>query len=112
MNDTVAGLLPVCTEDEVPEKGGLRIERPELPESIVIFRYAEQYHAVSELCSHAGASLLGGKVVDCEVACPLHFARFDLRTGQACSLPAIAPIEVYPLKVSDGIIHVVLPSRE
>jgi len=37
----------------------------------------------------------------CEVVCPRHGSRFDLRTGTPLSLPAYVPVETYPVRVRD-----------
>ena len=42
--------------------------------------------------------------------CPRHGARFDVRTGQALTLPAYLPVETYPVRVrDDGIVVVEVP---
>jgi 3-phenylpropionate/trans-cinnamate dioxygenase ferredoxin subunit len=43
-----------------------------------------------------------GEVCGHEVMCPLHGARFDLRTGRHLSLPAVRPVASYPVKVEGG----------
>ena len=41
----------------------------------------------------------------CQVVCPRHGARFDLRTGNALTLPAYLPVATYPVRVrEDGMI--------
>ena len=37
----------------------------------------------------------------CEVVCPRHGSRFDLRTGDALTLPAYLPVATYPVRVRD-----------
>jgi len=34
--------------------------------------------------------------------CPRHGARFDVRTGDALTLPAFEPVATYQVKVQDG----------
>lgn len=63
-------------------------------------------HAVDDVCSHAEVSLSEGEVEDCAIECWLHGSRFDLRTGQPTSLPATAPIAVYPVEVRDGTVYI------
>jgi 3-phenylpropionate/trans-cinnamate dioxygenase ferredoxin subunit len=42
-------------------------------------------------------------VDDCSIECWLHGSRFDLRTGEALSLPATAPVPVFDVIVEgDG----------
>jgi len=56
------------------------------------------------MCSHAEASLSEGDVYDCKVECPLHGAEFDLKTGDAVTLPATKPVNRYKVNVEDGYI--------
>lgn len=58
-------------------------------------------HAVGDTCSHADVSLAEGELEDCEIECWLHASRFDLRTGEPLSLPAIRPVPVFPVTL-DG----------
>lgn len=69
---------------------------------IVVFNVGEGYYAVDAWCSHEKASLAIGEVTDHEIMCPLHGARFDLRTGRHLSLPAVRPIGSYPVRVENG----------
>jgi 3-phenylpropionate/trans-cinnamate dioxygenase ferredoxin component len=74
---------------------------------IGLFKTADgTFHAVSPWCTHAKVSLLTGDVEGCEVICPLHGARFDLRDGSHLCLPAVRPLEHYPLRLEDGHIWV------
>ena len=38
-----------------------------------------------------------------------HGANFDLRTGEALTLPAFTPVETYPVLVEDRVVKVELP---
>ncbi|HEY8241544.1 MAG TPA: non-heme iron oxygenase ferredoxin subunit [Kiritimatiellia bacterium] len=69
---------------------------------IGLFKLADEFFAVSAWCSHQKSSLVHGDVYNHEIECPLHGARFDLRTGQHRSLPAVRPIARYDVKVEDG----------
>ncbi|MCW2722508.1 MAG: Rieske (2Fe-2S) domain protein [Pseudonocardia sp.] len=99
----------VCAVRDVPAGEGIRIERPELPEPIAVFNDGGRLFALSDMCSHADASLADGEVTDCQVECPMHFARFDLVTGRPRSLPALLPVRTYEVTVHDGDVHVTLP---
>ena len=41
--------------------------------------------------------------------CPRHGANFDLRTGEALTLPAFTPVETFPVLVENGVVKVELP---
>jgi 3-phenylpropionate/trans-cinnamate dioxygenase ferredoxin subunit len=69
--------------------------------SICVARVGDQVFAVDDICSHSDASLSEGEITDFKIECWLHGAEFDLRTGEALTPPAVAPIKVYPVVV-DG----------
>ena len=69
--------------------------------TICVTRVGDQVFAVDDTCSHSDASLSEGDVTDFKIECWLHGAEFDLRTGEALTPPAVAPIKVYPVIV-DG----------
>lgn len=70
---------------------------------IALFRNEEgQFYATADTCTHEQWSL--GEDSDLEgneVVCPLHLARFDIRTGQPLCLPATVPLRTFPVEVSD-----------
>ena len=71
---------------------------------IALFNYEGEYYALDDMCSHAEASLSEGDVYDCKVECPLHGAEFDLKTGDAVTLPATKPVNKYKVDVEDDYI--------
>jgi 3-phenylpropionate/trans-cinnamate dioxygenase ferredoxin subunit len=70
-------------------------------ESICVARVGDQVFAVNDICSHSDASLSEGDITDFKIECWLHGAEFDLRTGEALTPPAVAPIKTYSVTV-DG----------
>jgi len=48
---------------------------------IAVFNSGGEFHAISDTCVHAGASLGTGWLQDDYVACPLHGWRFNIKTG-------------------------------
>ncbi len=80
---------------------------------VIVAHLGDGFHAVEDRCSHAASRL------DCSrlyhgalIACPMHGARFDLRTGAAKSAPAIFPLTVFPVRIADGRIEVGLPDLQ
>ncbi|MGE0295483.1 MAG: Rieske (2Fe-2S) protein, partial [Pseudonocardia sp.] len=63
-------------------------------------------HALDNVCSHAGGLLSRGEIDGRVVTCPLHGARFDLRTGQVARGPAHTAQPVLPTRVRNGWIEV------
>jgi 3-phenylpropionate/trans-cinnamate dioxygenase ferredoxin subunit len=69
--------------------------------TICVTRVGDEVFAIDDTCSHSDASLSEGEVTDFKIECWLHGAEFDLRTGEALTPRAVAPIKVYPVIV-DG----------
>jgi 3-phenylpropionate/trans-cinnamate dioxygenase ferredoxin subunit len=68
---------------------------------LCLVRQGAEVFAVDDICSHAEASLSEGEVSPGKIECWLHGAEFDLRTGEALTPPAIAPLAVYTVTI-DG----------
>jgi len=77
---------------------------------IAICNTGEGYYAIDDVCTHDGGPLDQGQLSGKEIECPRHGARFDVTTGRALCLPAVRPVRTYPVRVSDGVIEVELPS--
>ena len=93
-------LVKVAETHEIPEGKAKRVLVKRQP--IAIFHCDGAYFAIADTCSHAEASLAEGQLMSgCKVACPLHGAQFDIRTGQALTFPAVSPVEAYKVTV-DG----------
>jgi len=58
---------------------------------IAVFRSGGRFYALDDICTHRYASLADGSVGDGWVECPVHAARFSLRTGEALCPPATEP---------------------
>ena len=76
--------------------------------SVGVYNLDGEYYAIEDRCSHDDGPLCEGEF-DPEtgiVICPRHGANFDIRTGDALTLPAYQPVAVYPVRVVDGFIRV------
>lgn len=80
-------------------------------EYIIVFNIGGEYFAIADLCSHDDGPLGDGEVIDHAVACPRHGARFDLRSGEALTFPAVQDIPAYPVRIKDGAVEVGLPKE-
>ena len=77
---------------------------------IAVCTVAGRLHAVANGCPHGFARLSDGFLLDHELECPLHQARFDLRTGAVTCGPATEGVRCYPVKEADGQVWVQLPA--
>lgn len=71
-----------------------------------------EFHAFEDVCTHQFAHLSEGEFVGSEIKCPLHGAKFDIKSGAAKTLPAVKPVPKHEVKVEDGNVYVALnPKR-
>jgi 3-phenylpropionate/trans-cinnamate dioxygenase ferredoxin subunit len=95
-------LQRVCSVDDVPTAGALRVEvdGPTGTVEVAVVRDEDGgLHAISDICTHQAIALSEGEVEGCEIECWLHGSRFDLRTGRPSGLPAVQPVPVYQVVV-------------
>jgi 3-phenylpropionate/trans-cinnamate dioxygenase ferredoxin subunit len=57
--------------------------------------------AIEDRCSHEAETLSEGVLVGCEVECPWHLGRFDVRSGAPVAPPPTEPVATFPV-VIDG----------
>jgi 3-phenylpropionate/trans-cinnamate dioxygenase ferredoxin component len=76
--------------------------------SIGVYNCGGELYALEDRCSHDDGPLCEGDWDEdlCRVVCPRHGSSFDLHTGRPLSLPAIEPVETYPVLVEDGVVKV------
>ncbi len=90
--------------DEIPADGLLPGRVGD--EDALLVRVGDNVRVVGAKCTHLGAPLKDGLVVDGELRCPWHHACFDLATGRAAKAPAFSPLPVWPLTVENGHVRV------
>jgi len=92
----------VCSVEDVPEGEARRFAVDGRLVAVVNLG-DEGFRAVDAICSHEHYYLDEGEVdVDLEtIECPKHGSTFDLDTGKARTLPAIKPVDVFPVTVTD-----------
>src|SRR5437588_207840 len=68
-----------------------------LGRGLLVAHLDDGFHAIENRCSHAASQLDGTRILKGgQVMCPLHGARFDIRTGAAKTAPAFRGIPTYP----------------
>ncbi len=77
---------------------------------IALYRSQGEFYATDNRCTHAEALMSEGYLEDGCIECPLHQARFDIRTGAALCAPATEPLRTYPVKREGDEIFVGAPS--
>ncbi len=102
----MAEFVTVAKVDDIPE--GTAQAFTVNGEFIAIARCDGQFYAVDNVCSHEYAELAEGEVDtdECTIECPLHGSQFNLETGRPRTLPAIVPIDTYPVQIVGDEIQV------
>jgi nitrite reductase/ring-hydroxylating ferredoxin subunit len=75
-------------------------------DDVLLARRGDEIFAVGAKCTHYGADLVEGLVVDDQIRCPWHHACFSLRTGEVLRRPALDPLSRWRVERSDGRIVV------
>jgi 3-phenylpropionate/trans-cinnamate dioxygenase ferredoxin component len=102
-------VVEVCPLDELPAGEVKLVRAGEL--TVCVYNLDGEVYALEDRCSHDDGPLCEGDFDPEEgiVVCPRHGANFDIRTGEALTLPAFEPVETFPARVEDGVVKVELP---
>lgn len=79
--------------------------------AVALFNLDGEIIALDGRCRHRGGRLGDGLVRDGIVACPLHWWRYEIRSGQLVGAPRVR-IDRYPVAISNGHVWVDLPPPE
>ena len=97
----------VGTIDQFPE-GQVKIHRIS-GQRIGVVQHEGQIYAFEDRCTHDDGPLGEGRLEGCEIECPRHGARFDVRDGRVTRSPALYPLEIYEVEVQESLVYVTLP---
>lgn len=84
--NTASARISIGTSHDFPPGTPHRIEVPSIG-TVMIVQQDGGFFASDDLCPHAAASLSEGFVERGRIICPVHFAEFDLRSGEAFNAP-------------------------
>lgn len=108
----------VCAEGEIPVNGLLPVKIE--GEGVIVYHLPDGYYATQSNCTHIFAPLRKGKIVDnCNIECPLHKARFNIKTGEVVEWANFPPgiqllnvvrkekaLKVYPVSIEAGEVFI------
>jgi len=101
--------IDVCPADELPPGRMKIVHAGQL--AVGVYNIGGELYAIEDRCSHDDGPLCEGDWEPDEgvVICPRHGANFDIRTGDALTLPAFQPVSTYRVYVADGQVRLDLP---
>lgn len=97
--NAMTDFIKVATRDQLAD-GEMRVVEAD-DRMVILFRDGEDFYCIDDVCTHDGGTLSDGPVHGCEVECPRHGARFDLKTGEALCMPAYRDTARHEVKL-DG----------
>ena len=97
------GFVPVAkTSDLAPgEMKWVAVDR----ERVVLANVDGAFHALRDVCGHRNAPLSRGTLQGYLIECPLHFAQFDVRTGELVNGPVSTAVPTYEVRVEGDTIY-------
>lgn len=100
MNDFVR----LTATSAIPDPGQAYFEVED--RMVVLFHVDGQFYCLDDVCTHDGGPLGEGTLDGHTIACPRHGAKFDIRTGQALTMPANQPTRSYEVRIDSDIVYV------
>ena len=100
----MAAFVPVRKVAELPpgQMTWVAVDR----ERVLLVNVNGTFYVLRDVCGHQRAALSKGKLEGYEVECPLHFARYDVRTGALLSGPVAEAVPCYEVRVDGDTVYV------
>ncbi len=73
---------------------------------VCLINFEGDFYALHDMCTHQDASLSDGEIVGDELECPMHGGAFEIKTGLPANFPVVVPVEVFDVKIEDGMVYV------
>lgn len=99
--------IQVASVDELEDGDRLFVDTEN--QTIILLAVQGGFYAIQDTCTHDNGPLGDGDLDGFQLICPRHGARFDVRTGEALTLPAVIDAPAFPVRVVDGIIEIGVP---
>lgn len=95
---------PVAKKSAIPPGTTLRVVVNGT--EVLLCNYEGEIYAIEDVCTHDGGELDQGELEGCRIRCPRHGAMFDIKTGEALTLPAVLPVPTYGVRVEGDDVFV------
>ncbi len=75
--------------------------------ALAVYNVAGTLYATSDFCTHGESSLSDeGTLMGHVIECAWHAGTFDVRTGQALTLPCQIPLQAYTIEIDGDQVYV------
>jgi nitrite reductase/ring-hydroxylating ferredoxin subunit len=71
-----------------------------------VFAAGDLYYVIADRCTHGPGLLSDGYLDGCDIECPFHQGRFDIRTGVPTAPPCEEPMQVWAPIIKDDAIYI------
>jgi 3-phenylpropionate/trans-cinnamate dioxygenase ferredoxin component len=98
--------IDVCPVEDLPQGTVKLVHAGQI--TVGVYNLGGRYCAIEDRCSHDDGPLCEGEF-DAEegyAVCPRHGAHIDICSGRPLTLPAVLPVETFPVRVDDGMVKV------
>ena len=103
----MADYVKVASTEDVPPGDLMLVDLD--GQRVVLANTGGRIYALAELCTHVARPLSEGYLDGEELVCPFHWSRFDVKSGEALTLPAMEPLSTYSVKI-EGSDILIAPS--
>ena len=97
-------LVALCAAADVGPDTPVQVVRDNV--AYAVFCCDGQFYVTQDHCTHGPGSLSEGLVIGCEIECPFHQGRFDIRTGRATRAPCTQGLRTWTVHVVDGGLYI------
>jgi len=87
----------VAAVNDIPDPGKQTLEIAE--RVVVLLRVQGHFYCIDDVCTHDGGPLGDGCLDGFQISCPRHGAKFDVRTGEALTMPATVDTVAHEVRV-------------
>ncbi len=102
----VGEFVRICDAGEIEEGKTKLFDLDDRP--IIVGKWKGEYFAFDGVCTHDGGDIGPGEIVDRQIECPRHGARFDILSGAATRLPAIGGLKRHELELRGNSLFIAL----
>jgi 3-phenylpropionate/trans-cinnamate dioxygenase ferredoxin subunit len=104
----MSDFVRVAKVSELADPGKMVVEVDD--QLVALFHVGGRFWAIDDVCTHDGGPLADGTLDGFTIACPRHGAKFDIRDGQALTMPATQPTVAHEVRIEGDDVLVRLGS--